>query len=253
MKTKPFIMSTVPKSGTHLLHQILNGMPDYYMNLPDTNKKFFFDVIKAPDAFYKQIYNDHEKRMKDLGNNEFGLGHIRYTKAYHELLKTTNLKHIFLYRDPRDVLVSLGFFIKEKWNEHPLYETFQNPELKLKDRVMTIIHGTDQWPDFNTYMSGFYDWLDVKDKTLHISFEQLMQSQASQHETVMNIIRFIWEDQEAPLSYEKMAEQMINKINPEKSATFRSGKIGNWLQVFDQEIADAFQKNAGSLIKKAGY
>lgn len=248
----PFLMSSVPKSGTHLLHQILTGIPSIEMDITNAEKKFFFDVVKAKEQYFTDLYHDHSERLGLLKNNEFGLGHVRCTAQYASILEKLNMKHIFLHRDPRDVLVSLSYFVKDKWSEHPLFEMFQSPALTSKQRQLILINGTPKWPDFSTYMSGFYEWLN-NNRTFHVSYEELTGSEESQRKTLNKLVRYIWNGHEVPCSFDVMVSHMINNIDANRSATFRSGKIGEWEKEFDEDIKEAFKKNAGHLLVRFGY
>lgn len=66
----PFLVTTVPKSGTHLIHQILNGMPKVKNDITNSKTKFFVD--NPPVNFFKE----HSHRLGLLKPNEFGIGHL---------------------------------------------------------------------------------------------------------------------------------------------------------------------------------
>ncbi|WP_407271098.1 sulfotransferase domain-containing protein [Radiobacillus sp. PE A8.2] len=245
----PFLMTSVPKSGTHLLHQILTGMPTVSMDIKNLQKKFFMDnkyVVGQDKAF-----QDHFQRLKALPNNQFGLGHLWYTANYKQFLKTLNMKHIFLHRDPRDVLVSMSYFIPSLWPEHPLHLPFQTVYTTPKARMMALISGV-KWPDFYHYNMPFYEWL-IDSETLHISFEELIKSEASRRSALVKIVNFLWADVSMPCSVEEMVNQMVANIDNQTSGTFRKGAIGSWKHEFDEEVKAAFKANAGDMLIRFGY
>ncbi|WP_353051263.1 sulfotransferase domain-containing protein [Fictibacillus enclensis] len=248
----PFLMTSVPKSGTHMLHQILNGIPGISMDIQNGKKKFFFDTITQEPEFFLELYRDHHFRLTKLKANEFGLGHVFYTKEYANILQSLKMKHIFLYRDPRDVLVSLAYFIGKNWSEHPLHTLFNSPEMTVKLKLMTLLYGTPSWPDFQTYMSRFYCWLEDED-TLHVCFEDLIRNEEDRKETLSRIVNYLYGDLVPLVSKEEMLVYMIGNINPQSSATFRSGKIGSWHNEFDGMIKQIFKEKAGDLLIRSGY
>lgn len=245
----PFVMSSVPKSGTHLMHQILNGLPNITNDISNAEKKFFIDH----HVENINIFKDHFYRLAYLQPNEFGLGHMFYSEQYAYMLERLKLKHIFVYRDPRDVLISLAYFIPAKWNEHPLYHNFNNERTTQKQRIMALIKGVDgQWPSFDAWNRPFYQWMKVP-HTLAISFEDLILSKKTRQAALTEIVNYLWEELPIPEPLESMIEKMENNINPSKSNTFRKGKIGAWMDEFDPEIKQIFKEEAGKLLIDSGY
>jgi hypothetical protein len=241
----PFIATSVPKSGTHLIHQILNGIPNIHNDITNIDTKFF--VNNPPTNFYE----DHYKRLSRLQPNEFGLGHLYYSKKYENMLQYFNLKHIFIYRDPRDVLISLTYFIPTKWGTHPLHQLLK--EKTQKERALILINGIEgSFPDFRSYIEPFYGWIGGKN-CFSLTFEQLISSQESRKKKMGEIIHYLWEKRTPPIPISKLIELMELNINPGNSRTFRQGKIGAWKQEFDEEIKEAFKKNTGQLLMKTGY
>ncbi|NRD76718.1 sulfotransferase domain-containing protein [Bacillus sp. BRMEA1] len=245
----PFIMSSVPKSGTHLMHQILNGLPNVKNDIGDAEKKFFIDH-HVQDI---NILKDHFYRLAHLQPNEFGLGHMFYSEKYAYILERLKLKHIFVYRDPRDVLISLAYFIPAKWNEHPLFYDFHSHLTNHKDRIMSLLKGVDgKWPNFDAWNRPFYQWILVPN-TLTLSFEELMLSQETRQAALTRIVNYLWDGQQLPEPLETIVEKMAGKIDPGKSNTFRKGKVGTWREEFDEEMKQTFKQVAGNLLIDFGY
>ncbi|WP_202078596.1 sulfotransferase domain-containing protein [Caldalkalibacillus salinus] len=242
---KPFLVSSVPKSGTHLMHQLLNGIPQLSHPLQNQSMKFF--VNNPPSQFYE----DHDNRLKALQPNQFGLGHLHYTPEYVTLLRTHQLKHIFVYRDPRDVLVSLCYFIADKWKQHPLHQRFQ--ALSIKDRALTLINGIPgEFPHFSDYFGPFYGWLKDTD-TLKVSYEELMQTRSSRRQACRKMVHYLWENQTPPEPINLLVLKMERNVNTKKSVTFRKGQVGSWRDEFDDEVIEAFKRVANPMLQLADY
>ncbi|MBD2843608.1 sulfotransferase domain-containing protein [Paenibacillus sp. IB182496] len=243
----PFISSSVPKSGTHMMQQLLNGIPHVNNRIENLQTKFF--VNNPPVGFYE----DHARRLSLLQPNQFGIGHLYYSDRYARMLEERGLKHIFLYRDPRDILVSLTYFIASKWVEHPLHPYFKTRYVTFQDRALALLQGTPEFPaTFGQYFTPFYGWLDDS-RCLHVSFEQLMVTPAKRRETLLRILRFLWADAPLPASLSAMAGSMNARIDSSSSRTFRAGRIGAWRTEFTPRIKALFQQDAGHLVVKAGY
>lgn len=243
----PFIATSVPKSGTHLLHQLLNGMPQISNDITRLDKKFF--VNNPPVNFYQ----DHFARLAKLQPNEFGLGHLYYSQEYVDMLKKLKLKHIYLYRDPRDVLISLSYFIGDKWPEHPLHYEFKHNYTTPRQRILVLIKGiNNKFPNFTAYFRPFYGWLKHSE-SLHLTFEQLIISKASRFQAMHTILDYLWEDRISSATKSKVVEMMEVSMNPSESGTFRVGKIGAWKDHFDNEIKQVFKEIVGGLLIETGY
>lgn len=243
----PFLLSSVPKSGTYLLHQILSGMPGVTSE-HDMKKRFFTNSFNFND--YSQ---DHLERLKLLRGNEFGVGHIRYTKDYADMLKNLNMKHIFVYRDPRDVLVSMSYYIANVWTENPLHKDFHSKFTTPKQRQLALLNGVEpKWIDFYTYNLPYYQWLDEK-RAFHISFEEIIGSETSRKTALTKLVQFLWSGIIPPVPLKKMVQILEASIDPKTAVTFRSGKIGSWKNEFDEELRKTFKEKAGDLLIRFGY
>ncbi|WP_299092533.1 sulfotransferase domain-containing protein [uncultured Metabacillus sp.] len=241
----PFLVTSVPKSGTYLVHQILTGMPGVSSE-HDMKKRFFTNSFNFHD--YSQ---DHLARLNLLKGNEFGVGHVRYTKNYSDMLESINMKHIFVYRDPRDVLISMSYYIADVWKENPLHDDFV--KMTPKQRQLALLRGVDnKWIDFYTYNLPYYQWLTEK-RSFHISFEEIISSPASRKGALTRLVQFLWNGLQPPIPLDQMVNVLEASIDPRTAVTFRSGKIGAWRNEFDEELKTAFKEKAGELLIRFGY
>lgn len=245
----PFLVSSVPKSGTHLMHQIITGIPEIKHDISKAESKFFIDHhTKNLD-----IFRDHMYRLGQIKPNHFGLGHVFYSETYAYMLHRLQLKHIFVYRDPRDVLVSLAYFIPSKWNEHPLFQRFRDEVTDTKDRMLVLLEGVGElWHDFDAWNRPFFNWI-LDPNTLSISFEELMRSEQSRRAALLSVVDYLWEGSKSPDSYSLLIRGMEANIDPTRSRTFRNGQIGSWRSEFDEEVTRKFKEVAGGLLIDFGY
>ncbi|UOF90199.1 sulfotransferase domain-containing protein [Fodinisporobacter ferrooxydans] len=242
-----FFMSTVPKSGTNYLKQILLGMPN--VTHSPLEHEYYVDYFYLPE--FKNLFY----RLGHIPSNAFGAGHVYYSPEFSRMLKRLNMKHIFLYRDLRDVVVSFTYFVIDKYPYHPMYEYLVQLPTQ-KDRYIAMIKGVDtesfQYPGIADWIRPFYRWINDPD-TFSISFEDIGLSEESRRQVIHKIAEYLWRDLKPPLSIDEMVERMEANIDPKRSFTFRSGKIGDWKNEFDEDIKQVFKKTAGHILIETGY
>ncbi|MCF6409158.1 sulfotransferase domain-containing protein [Pseudalkalibacillus salsuginis] len=243
----PFLLNTIPKSGTHLVKQMLRGIPGMNHH-PD---KGMFGHIQYQTSIQLE-------RIKDLTNNEFVNGHLFYSTEWETFFKELSMKQIFVYRDPRDVIVSYAYFIPAL-KIHPLYDTFKQEGFTHRDRIKFLIKGgqpTDPkkayQPDVLEWYKSFSTWIG-KDNVHPVRFEDLISSDTSRLQATHRIVKFLWGDLSMPSSRQEMVGKMIQNIDPGTSPTFRKGKIGGWKDEMDGELRSTFKKVAGPLLIELGY
>jgi Sulfotransferase domain len=244
----PFILNTIPKSGTHLLKQLLLGMnPNVITNNPH-------HVLYGAPEFNK---NEDIERLNHMEANQFIHGHFYYMHFWKDLFDKNDLKQIFLIRDLRDIVLSYSYFI-DKLPNHPLFKSFYENQTSTQDRCLTLINGmTDPklnlvYPSIDTWFGSFQGWMELSN-VLTVKYEDLNPSHPACDETLERIIAFLWEDGPMPMNKDEMIKQMIQSINPKSSPTFRKGKSGGWMNEFDKRCKHAFKERAGQILIDLGY
>ncbi|WP_226674118.1 sulfotransferase domain-containing protein [Rossellomorea aquimaris] len=239
----PFIANSLPKSGTHLLRQILFGIPD----------------MQHTVAIYGHYGHQPQEKLKilsHLSTNEFGSGHLYYSEEWRRYLLSKQLKQIFLYRDPRDVIVSYAHFIPKHKLHHLhsmfIHKTFEERIKFLLDggRVSVNQHVIDQ-PPFREWYLRFSQWKN-SGNVLSIRFEDLVCDEASKRNTILNIINYLCNSKEYTDRHQ-LIERMILNIDPKNSRTFRKGQIGSWKEELIPELKRYFILKTGTLVSDLGY
>lgn len=239
----PFILNSVPKAGTNLLRQVLLGMPNVFV-VPGKH------IFGGPPSDHEQDW----KLLNTLQENEMLLGHVNYSERWANMMHSLNLKQVFILRDPRDVVVSLTYFIMSELPHHQFYELFNKKGMTQKQRYLTLIHGVEDLKHggISNYFHLYTSWL--RDPNTHtVTYEQLMESEATRRSAIYQTAKFLWSGLTPPMSLFEMTKRMEKNIDPSKSWTFRKGGIGNWKKEFDQEVVDAFKEAAGDLLIELGY
>jgi len=205
---------------------------------------------------YSYQLEEHFFKVGHLQENEFGAGHIYYSPQWARLLERLNFKQIFIYRDPRDIVVSFAYFITEKYPFHPLSTYFSKELTSYKQRYLVLINGLSNskltYPNINEWYRQYLGWLDHP-QTYSLSFEALIQSSQSRRKELEQLLHFLWQGSHPPIAYQKMIELMESKMDPKNSLTFRSGRSGSWRDEFDDEVKAAFKKQTGNLLITLGY
>lgn len=238
------LINSVPKSGTHLLIQIILGIPG---------------IIITP------AWVAEDKDLDMINSGSVGPAHLIYSTERANLLNEKNIKVIFVSRDLRDVVVSLVHFVMlNKWGNHP-WTPYLNTLTTHEERLLAMIKGVDftkeeqkeygiaNIPSIKKFAEDKLGWLQDPN-ICPVTFEELMYNEESRNQSIMKIIDFLWND----LKYLNTTKlELLQKIKqniiPENSGTFRKGKIGDWKIEFSEAHKEAFKKIAGDLLIQLGY
>lgn len=239
------LINTIPKSGTHLMLQILTGIPG----------------TSVTPWFYPETF----EKIKQMQPGEIGRAHLDYSPNQAQDLHHTGVRIVFVSRDLRDIAVSLSHFVMEnRWNRHPLHPYLANHLKTHDERLLAIIqgvkpspdslkYGISGWPNIYDYNRDKYGWLK-ENGICHVTFEDLVRTPTSRKLSIMKIIDYLWSDlQGLKITKKQLLQNMIQNINPSSSGTFRRGKIGSWRDEFKAEHKAAFKKIAGHLLIDWGY
>jgi hypothetical protein len=240
--------NAMPKSGSHLLTQVLHGLPSIgpFVNpgFPPVNR----DEANHPLSEKKVFLN-----LYGMLSGDIRYGYVHAKEPFFSLLTQPDFATIFIYRDPRDMLVSHVFYATDLYQEHGMnryYTQLRDMETRLK----SAIEGVDQPEFFLSNVRERYDsylgWLTQPD-VLCIRFEDLV---LEQDVTLARMLGFL---EVRGLNLKIPREQAIgnlkNGINPSKSGTFRKGKPGNWREYFSEENKERFKNVTGDLLLRLGY
>jgi hypothetical protein len=245
----PVFGNAKPKSGSHLLLQILNGftqiMPYKYV---------------AADPI-RTITKDGRRRtaeeiladLKAIPPGVIGWGYVDATPENASFLTSSGRVNYFIYRDPRDMLVSHVFFATDMHEEHGMHAYYQSlPDFgeRLKVAITGIERDGMKMVSVRQRYEGVFQWLETPG-VLCLRFEDLINNRdATLHAMLDEVEKTGYK---IPTPREKALAVLTEAIQPKKSHTFRSGKTGGWKQYFTDEHKSLFKEVAGDLLVRLGY
>ncbi|MEW6084815.1 MAG: hypothetical protein AB1607_09490 [Chloroflexota bacterium] len=245
----PIFGNAKPKSGSHLLLQILNGftriMPYRYVEAEPIR------TIKRDGG--RRTVDDILADLRAIPNGVIGWGYVDATKENVSFLTQPGRVNYFIYRDPRDMLVSQVFFATDMHEEHGMHD-FYNSLPDFSERLKVAITGIDRdglkMVSVKQRYDGVFQWLETPG-VMCIRFEDLINDRdATLHSMLDEVEKAGYQ---IPTPREKALSILVEAIQPRKSHTFRSGKTGGWREFFTEEHKLLFKDVAGDLVVRLGY
>jgi sulfotransferase family protein len=241
-----------PKSGTHLLDQILLG---FNRVAPFSRRLHSFYAEYEGESGRKRSPEQALAWLDSLRPGDITSAHLFARDEAVKRVCTPDFIPYFIFRDPRDVVVSHVFYVTDmeaRHVHHDYYQSLPDFDTRLKVSILGRLDSLEpdvEFPDIATRFAPYLGWLD-QDAVLSIHFEDLINDRTA----ILNRITdyfLIRVPIEAPR--ELILESLESSINPGRSPTFRSGKTGEWKKHFTEEHRKIFKDVARDLLVKLGY
>lgn len=251
---EPFVLLTIPRSGSHLaiktLHYMTGLAPLWHTDFPED-----FNIYSKDKFLYTHLQVSDELEL--------------------DYMRRPHLKKIVNIRDLRDVCISMvSFIVKKPW-----------PGMSVKERKDFLNSSFDEQLLF--VINYDYELNSEKNNAnIQVSIKKVAE-QAVKYSKDPNYLLCRYENLVGPdgggskeaqvkelkrianhigLSFgEKNIEHLSkilygNHIDPFKKenfkdfkSTFRKGAIGSWKELFKEEHKEAFKKNLGQALIDLGY
>lgn len=246
-----------PKSGTHLLDQILLGFSDVA------------PYAKRLHSFYAEYEGESgRKRSPEQALTWLDSLHSRDVASAHLFARDEVVKRVcasefipyFIFRDPRDVVVSHVFYVTDIESRHVHHDYYASlPDFNSRLKV-SILGRPDtntrpelgrkvEFPNIADRFAPYLDWL-THPEVLSVHFEDLINDRTV---TLTRIIDHFLIRVPLQAPRQLILASLESSINPSKSPTYRSGKTGEWKKSFTQEHKKIFKDAAGDLLVMLGY
>lgn len=238
-----------PKSGTHLLDQILLG---FSRVAPFSRRLHSFYAEYEGKSGRKRPPEQAPRWLDSLRPGDIASAHLFARPEAVERVETPAFVPYFIYRDPRDVAVSHVFYVTEMEPthvHHAHYQSLPDFDARLNVSILGRPDSDVEFPDIAGRFAPYVDWLE-QPSVMRIHFEDLIHDR---YGTLNRIIDHFLVRVPLQASREMMLESLENSIDPSKSPTFRSGKTGSWKKNFTDEHRKIFKDVAGDLLIRLGY
>lgn len=241
--------NAMPKSGSHLIIQVLQGLtnlgPFVNPGFPPVNRSE--DNSKLPDSSIL----DNIRRMRP---GDIGYGYIGAQPQYITALTKPGRATIFVFRDPRDMIVSQIFYATQMHSGHWMHRYYTEELTSMEARINAAIKGVDEpgselTPVRSRY-EGYLGWLE-QPQVLCLRFEDLILDRDTALGRLLDYLEGHNFVAKVPRSH--AVENLKQAILPKRSGTFRKGQPGNWREHFSETNISLFKQQTGDLLVRLGY
>ena len=225
------LLISYPKSGTNLLLQYIKGA----VHIRPHVARYWNDANPDIDEAICQL-----KRFPDLA-----FAHLPYKKIIEEAINHHPTRTLFLYRDPRDVIVSHLHYVERLTKIGGQAFGDGMSLLKRPDPISYLIKETPKRWFF------FTPWLE-RDYIHQFRFEDFITNENATVRKLIEVFRGTnAENRIAELAWNETSVMARNR--PEESATFRKGIVGDWRNHFQPHHIQEFEQTCSDLMEKLGY
>lgn len=246
-----FFANSFPKSGTHLLTQVLQGFaqvgPVVDAGLPAV---VTFDGPTGHQRPIAAILQD----LQRLQPGDIAYGHLYAIPEVIAELTRDGVAAYFIFRDPRDVVVSHVHYVTEMAPDHVHHHYYAHRLSTFDQRLETSILGIPgaeiPFPNIYQRFEPYLGWLGTS-QVLTLRFEDFIRSRP---ETLALILdHAINRGFKFNLPPNQAIQILDAAIVPQKSPTYRTGQVGKWRTSFSEQNKMIFKEVAGDLLVKLGY
>lgn len=241
--------NSMPKSGSHLLTQVLYGLvhigPFINPGFPPVNR----DERNQPLDEHQILEN-----IRSMKSGDIRYGYIHAREPYLSLLTQQKYAVIFIYRDPRDMLISHIFYAKDMYSGHGMHDYYNLRLSSMEERINAAVIGVDE-PGFELASvrkryESYLGWLR-NPQVLALKFEDLVTKCESTFENLLNYLEHRGAGFDC--SWSDAVDILIYQIQPHKSGTYRKGVSGEWKRYFTEFNKEIFKQTTGNLLQELGY
>lgn len=252
--------NSFPKSGTHLLTQVLEGFPEIG---PAVNSGLPAIVTFEGNTGRARSAGEIRRDLQRLLPGDIAYGHLHALPETLDFLSRPEVAACFILRDPRDVVISHVHYITGMEPGHIHHAYYAEALHSFDERLRVSILGrpdfevrgaaapaADLFPDIRQRFEPYLGWLDCP-AVLCLHYEDFNTGRESILGRIFD--HAVQRGFPSALPRQRALEVLAASIDPQRSPTFRSGKTGGWRGQFTPEHKRLFKDVAGDLLVRLGY
>src|SRR5215210_5116420 len=174
-----------PKSGTHLLDQILLG---FSRVAPYARRLHSFYAEYEGESGRKRSPEEALKWLDSLRPCDIASAHLFARREAMARLGSSKFIPYFIFRDPRDVVVSHVFYVTDmetRHVHHDYYQSLPDFDARLNGSILGRADLDVEFPNIAARFAPYLGWLD-HDEVLSIHFEDLINDRAATLSRIMD-------------------------------------------------------------------
>lgn len=223
----PIIVNSLPKSGTHLLMQIANAFPQtrYYGSF----------IAQTPSLTLRERTQAQlNARIDRIVPGEVLGAHLYYSPETAVTIGEKSALHLFIWRDPRDVILSEAHYLAKMSKFHAMHRTFKALPDTASRVELAITGNGGRYLDIKERIGAYMGWIESPG-CLSLRYEELVDPATQERECQRILDAYAQRcggTEDLP-----SAVDLVTAISPEKSHTFNRGGIARW----KSEMSEAHQ------------
>jgi hypothetical protein len=242
------IGNAMPKSGSHLLAQVLHGFvkigPFVNPGMPPLNRSAQNKNLGEPAIL---------QNLARLQPGDIAYSYLHASALFIEQLGKPGVAAFFVYRDPRDVIVSHIFYAMDLHAGHGMHRYYQDELNSMEQRINTAIRGVQEphakLSSIYTKYEKYLGWLD-QPFVMSLRFEDLVLDRQSALARMLDHLALRGYDAQPR---QQSVAALESALNPRASGTFRKGTPGEWREHFTPANIEIFKSETGDLLQRLGY
>lgn len=243
------IGNAMPKSGSHLLIQVLLGLtkigPFVDPGFPPLNRSAGNRNLPV-DAVVDNLHH--------LGPGDIAYCYLHAREPYLTELTRPGVAALFIYRDPRDLIVSHIFYATQIHPGHGMHAYYTEKLSTMEQRISAATKGVQesgaQLSPILTKYKNYLGWLD-QPSVLSLRFEDLILDRPAAIGRILDHMAAHGFVLQPPR--EQAIEALSAAVAPRASGTFRRGQPGEWREHFTAKNKHVFKTTTGDLLRRLGY
>ena len=252
-RTGPRIfVNSLPKAGTHLLMSMLDlvpGIMNSRLHIPTRSignripEGFEFDKTKL------------QRQLRTIRKGQVVSAHLPFAPNLDKAIIETGFHMVNLVRSPRDMLISRYFYVAGL-RRHRLHNYLTEHYPDKKAMLIALIEGPKPGEDtldgrFRPYADLFRvygAWTSMRG-VLTVRYEDLVGSRGGgDDERQLVALSSLSRHLRLPISGERLQSEW-KAVEHRGTSTLRKGTIGDWVNHFDPDIEEVFERHMGSVAR----